>query len=413
LILSSCDKTYTYTPREVVKYRYNQVLTATKIETQPISPITGLHSKNEFRIALLLPLTGDKKDIGKQIFDAIIMATQDLKADNIKLFVFDTGNDILKAKIAARQAISIDVKVIIGPVFSSETKVVKQIIEPFNVPMISLSNDVSLASKKTYIFGISPDIITKASCDYLVQKKLKNIGLLLSNTQSGFILGKYLNKIAPEMRANIMSTQYYKIGDQKSISDNVKKLLFSKTVEYLVDKDGNEYLEKTGVKKTKDYIPPEKKIISMDTVYIDAFGHDLYNIVAEMKRRGLVSDNMFIMSGPNIIEDVTILKNPMADGILFVNTATPYIYDFGVSFEDLFGYRPLRIAAIAYDAFSTIATIATKNKNDLSSLTNKDGFTGIYGDFRFLNNGSVQRKFYVQRVNKKTIELVEKIDNFI
>ena len=151
----------------------------------------------------------------------------------------------------------------------------------------------------------------------------------------------------------------------------------------------------------------------MNTIYNEAFGQDLYSIMAEIKRKGLFTDDMSVMSGQNIIEDATILKNPMADGILFVNTATPYIYDFGTIFEDLFGYRPLRIAAIAYDAFSTVATIAIKDKNNLKNLNNPDGFTGIYGDFRFMKDGSVQRKFYVQMVNKKTIELVEKIDKFM
>jgi ABC-type branched-subunit amino acid transport system substrate-binding protein len=414
LLLFSCNQSpKVYTPREVVKYRYNQVAPTNTIEIQPINPVTGLYAKDEFRVALLLPMTGDKKDIGKQVFDAVTMAIQDLNADNIKLFVFDTGDDIIKAQIAAKHAMSIDIKIVIGPVFSSETKAVKEIIEPLGIPIISLSNNTALASSTTYMFGVSPDTLTKASCDYLVQKDAKNIGLLLSNTNSGFILGKYLNKIAPEMHANIMSTEYYKSNDQKSILDSISKISRNKTREYLLDSFGNEYLQKAGTKKDKKATPPQKKILKMNTIYIDAFGQDLYSIMAEIKRKGLLTDDMSVMSGQNIIEDATILKNPMADGILFVNTATPYIYDFGTIFEDLFGYRPLRIAAIAYDAFSTVATIAIKDKNNLKNLNNPDGFTGIYGDFRFMKDGSVQRKFYVQMVNKKTIELVEKIDKFM
>ena len=85
LLLFSCNQSpKVYTPREVVKYRYNQVAPTNTIEIQPINPVTGLYAKDEFRVALLLPMTGDKKDIGKQVFDAVTMAIQDLNADNIK-----------------------------------------------------------------------------------------------------------------------------------------------------------------------------------------------------------------------------------------------------------------------------------------------------------------------------------------
>ena len=161
-MLFSCHQSpKVYTPREVVKYRYNQVPPTNTIEIKPINPVTGLYAKDEFRVALLLPMTGDKQDIGKQVFDAVTMAIQDLKADNIKLFVFDTGDDIIKAQIAAKHAMSIDVKIVIGPVFSSETKAVKEIIEPLGIPIISLSNNIALASSTTYMFGVSPDILTK------------------------------------------------------------------------------------------------------------------------------------------------------------------------------------------------------------------------------------------------------------
>jgi hypothetical protein len=78
LLLFSCNQSpKVYTPREVVKYRYNQVAPTNTIEIQPINPVTGLYAKDEFRVALLLPMTGDKKDIGKQVFDAVTMATLD------------------------------------------------------------------------------------------------------------------------------------------------------------------------------------------------------------------------------------------------------------------------------------------------------------------------------------------------
>ncbi len=413
LLLFSCDKrVQVYGPREVTQYRYNKVQQTKDNILPAINKNTGLYMKKDFRVALLLPMTGEKQNIGQQVFDAITMAIQDLQADNIKLFIFDTENDPVKAQIVARQAMSIDVKLIIGPIFSTETKAVKEVVES-HVPMISLSNNINLASNTTYMFGIAPDTLTRASCEYLVEKNMKNIGLLLSNTQSGFILSKYLNKIATNTDITIMSTIYYTPNDQDSIIKGIKKLANSKTKEYLIDKSGKEYLEKAGTKKNKNLPLPEKKILQINTVYMDAIGQDLYSLIAEMKRKSFLTDDMFVMSGQNIIEDATLLQNPMANGIIFVNTATPYIYDFGNNFEDLFGYRPLRIAAIAYDAFSVVATIAVKHEGDLNYLNNPDGFTGIYGDFRFMKNGLVQRKFYVQKVSNKTIELLDKIDKFM
>ncbi len=415
-LIFSCQKykSNVYSPKETVKYRYNSIPSI--LPTNAINPKTGLFSVNELKVGLLLPMTGEKKEIGRQIFDAITMAIQDLKADNIKLFIFDTANDSFKTQIAAKQAISIGANIIIGPVFSSETKAAKQIIEPFRIPMISLSNNVVLASPTTYIFGVSPDNLVKTSFDYLSQLGKKNIGVLLANTKNGFILGKYLSRIAQLSKINIMSTEYYPSGNAMGINNSVHKLMSKKSLYYLIDKQGNEYLDTINNKKkskTED-MHIQRRLEHMNAIYLDATDKDLYKIIAEIKRK-IIDENIMIIADQSITDDTTILRNPLSENIFFVTTAAPYIYDFNVNFENIFHYTPLRITALAYDAFCTVVTVSNKynDKKSFKQLSNDLGFSGIYGDFRFKSNGLVERKYYVERIHKKTVQMVEKINIFM
>ena len=78
--------------------------------------IEGSAYENKIKIGLLVPLTGENAEIGKQIIKATRLALKEINSDKIEIFPRDTKSDPDKTLRSAFELDQIGVK-IIGPVF--------------------------------------------------------------------------------------------------------------------------------------------------------------------------------------------------------------------------------------------------------------------------------------------------------
>ena len=78
---------------------------------------SGITEKNKVKIGLLVPLTGDNAEIGKEIVKATRLALSDINSDNIDIFPKDTKSDPNKTLRSANELKQLGINLIIGPVF--------------------------------------------------------------------------------------------------------------------------------------------------------------------------------------------------------------------------------------------------------------------------------------------------------
>ena len=72
---------------------------------------------NKIRIGLLVPLTGENTEIGKQIIKATRLALNDINSNKIEIFPKDTNSDPNKTLRSAIELNQMGINLIIGPVF--------------------------------------------------------------------------------------------------------------------------------------------------------------------------------------------------------------------------------------------------------------------------------------------------------
>jgi ABC-type branched-subunit amino acid transport system substrate-binding protein len=123
---------------------------------KPVTPTpnTALPTDAErHRIALLVPLTGPNAAVGQSIANATTMALLDIKTERLRVTTYDTGKD---AAAAARQAITEGNKLILGPLTADEVKAVAPIARAAKVPVVSYSNDASVAGNGIFLLGYAP-----------------------------------------------------------------------------------------------------------------------------------------------------------------------------------------------------------------------------------------------------------------
>src|SRR5881392_3362617 len=125
-----------------------------------------LHSHREFKIGVLVSLTGSWNSLGQNTVAALQLANEQLQATakaehggyRFKLFVRDTALDPAKALAAIQDLDKRGVKIVIGPQSSSEVAMIKPYADAHNILVISQGSTASsLAIAGDNIFRFCPN----------------------------------------------------------------------------------------------------------------------------------------------------------------------------------------------------------------------------------------------------------------
>ena len=77
----------------------------------------AIANEDKIKIGLLVPITGDNKDIGKLIIKSTRMALQDINNDKIEIYPKDTASSPEQTLQSAIQLKDQGIKIVIGPIF--------------------------------------------------------------------------------------------------------------------------------------------------------------------------------------------------------------------------------------------------------------------------------------------------------
>src|SRR5690606_5041686 len=106
------------------------------------------------RVALLVPLSGTNGEVGQSTASAATMALLDTNSDNLRITTYDTSTG---ADSAAARAIADGNKLVLGPLLSEDIPAILKRTRPAGVPLVSFSNDSSVAAADVFVMGITPD----------------------------------------------------------------------------------------------------------------------------------------------------------------------------------------------------------------------------------------------------------------
>ena len=110
--------------------------------TQGLPTDTARH-----RVALLVPTSGPNAGVGQSIANATTLALMDIKTDKVRITTYDTATG---AAAAANRALADGNRLILGPLLADDARIVGPIAAKANVPVISFSNDTSVAGSNIW-----------------------------------------------------------------------------------------------------------------------------------------------------------------------------------------------------------------------------------------------------------------------
>jgi ABC-type branched-subunit amino acid transport system substrate-binding protein len=334
--------------------------------TDALPTDTGRH-----RIALLVPLSGGNAEVGRSIANATTMAVLDTGTENLRITTYDTATG---AGTAAARAISDGNKLILGPLLRDDVSAVLGQARPADVPLISFSNDSSVAAPDVFVMGHMPEQSVARTVDYAARQGARRFAALVPTGEYGNRAADSLTQAVTRAGGTVVASERYDRGNTSIIS----------AAERLTARGG------------------------FDAVLI-AEGSRLAAMAAGALSNGGDRPNLLgteLWSGEASIANSRALR-----GAWFSTVSDDRYRQFVDSYQARFGEQPYRIATLGYDAV-LLALRITRDWQPGTAfpthlMTEEGGFLGLDGPFRFTSDGVGERSMEVRQVGAGTISVVD------
>ena len=363
MLLAACS---TIVPRGPVQQSRPE---PTRPETRPTQPevAQGLPRDNErHRVALLVPLSGANAGVGRSLANATQLALLDTRNQQVRITSYDTATG---AGTAAQRAIADGAQLILGPLLADDVRVVGPIARAAGVPVLSYSNDVSVAGNGAYLLGYAPAQAIERVVAYASGKGISNFGGLVPNALYGSRASTAFLRAVEQAGGRVTSLQTYDRGSG-AVAGAVQRM-------------------------AKD--APFGAVLIAD-------GAAQANAAAPLLRRASPSTQLLgteLWNSDNNIATATALN-----GAWFASVPNAMYRQYARNYRTRFGTSPYRLSSLGYDSVLLVVRIArdwqTNTRFPEARLRDADGFVGIDGAFRFGRDGVAERALEVQEIRGNT-----------
>ncbi len=345
---------------------------------------------NQLRVAVLAPMTGPSARVGQAIANAANMAVLDLNTSRIKLKVYNTESG---AATAANEAIADGSKVILGPLFAADVRAVQNVAHAAGIPVITFSNDASVAQSGTYVMGYQPSQEIARVVGYARSRGIARFGALVPQGRYGEISAKALSA-AVAGQGSVTAIESYPRDRQKlfaparRVANYEARLRAARTAAQTA-------AQTTGT-NVRLPAPP------FDALLVADGGGMLRSLLPVLKDAGVESPRVRFLGTGLWAAEPELAREPALVGAWFASVPDGEFNNMSRRFRAQFGYQPPRLASLGYDGVLLVAAGAKQWTPGMAFpirvLADPAGFMGVDGIFRFSGSGIAIRGMEVQEI---------------
>ena len=352
-------------------------------------------SEEKIKIGLLVPLTGDNKEIGHQILKSIRIALKDINSEHIQIYPRDTGSNPNKTIISAKELKNIGVKIVIGPVFY---KSLNYLDEVQDIIFVSLTNKTLNIPNNIITAGVNATSQLNTIKKFIEKNNLEKTILLTPKLdyedeikkaikQSKIKIFKhYIYDTEPtKLTAQIEKITNYKIRKQ-NLLDEIKRVENSD----LVDKE--KQLEKLKKRYTIGNV-------NFDSVIISDFDENLKSVVTSLlytdvspKKKSIITFNQWF--------NESLLKEKNIQPIYYPSVNKKNLEDFKKKFFKEFQEYPNYLSLLSYDLIGLLYYLSLNAElSDINKIFKKKNlFKGKIGIF-VIEDNKINHKLNLYQIN--------------
>lgn len=357
------------------------------VQTARVDDGLAVDPNGPVRVALLVPYgSGDpgRDMIARSLENAARLAQADLRNATVDLAVYPTAGSTAGGASAAAQAIAEGAKIIVGPLFSTETAGAQSPAAAAGVTILSLSNNPQVAGGNVYILGTSFENTADRLVAYGQAQGMRAFGVVYPAGLEGETARDAVAAVASNRGVTLVASQPYSLSVEgiQAAAGPAAAALLSGGAQAVILTDGptgglgfiSEALRNNGVAATQ----------------VQFMGMQRWSVSAEALALPALQGGVFAAPDPNLVAA------------------------FDGRYRTAYGEAPHELAGLAYDGINAvgamIAEARTQGGSPFSSarLTAPAGFAGAFGPFRFLGNGRVQRNLAIVEVRDGTAVVTQR-----
>jgi hypothetical protein len=348
------------------------------------------------RVAILLPLSGARADIGQ----AMLQAAQLAMEGGPPLDVKDTAGTPEGAAAAARAAVADGVGLILGPLTSAETAAVAPIARQANVAVLAFTNDPSQVQPGVWTLGITPAQQVRRLVAATTAQGKSQFAALLPDTDFGHAMGQALTQATTASSAAEPNIRFYASGMSainaatRDVSGYASRRgpieAQMRAARALGTPEGRRQAQE--LQKAQVGPPPFNVLLLADS------GVALEEIASVLPYYDVFRGQVQVL-GPSLWASSSSGSGQFS-GAWYAAPDPASRTAFVQAFSAKYGAPPPPIADLAYDAASVARVEAGRGSFSVGSLTQAAGFLGADGWFALQSDGQVRRALAVFSIER-------------
>lgn len=326
---------------------------------------------SSLKIGLLVPLSGPSRGLGGSLQNAAELAFFEKGHEGIELIIEDTLGTPEGAKLATQKALTQGCRLIIGPVFSASVQESRLLTASSQTPLLSFTNDKKAASPHTFILGFDPWEQVDRVLSFAEKRGKKTSLAFVPDNEYGHLIELALRQRESLGVLKVVHLEKY---------DPENPAQFSKT-----------------------------RFPKADLLLIAEGGQNLSQVLSTLLYHENKLDT-YQLIGTGQWDSPSVRANHSLTGGWFASPDPQSRAAFEKSFQETYGYRPPRLATLAYDAVSMVSALSKNASQDpfsLQALTQERGFMGLDGPFRLKKDGTVQRGLAVLESHPEGFQVID------
>ena len=336
------------------------------------------------RVGLLLPFSGEWAGLGGQIAAGAELALFQSGKQGLELVYLDTAGGP-RAALAAREAVSAQTDILIGPLFTASAEAMDSSGMPARLPALSLSNNQQVARPGRWVMGYLPEQQLDMLLGHAISTGKQRIAILSATDAFGTKLRDHALQRLQEMGIGLADLRLLEkdiLDDQQALADEVRA--FAR------------------------YSPPAAGQLELPPPAFDAIlltgGEDFVLRTAPMLAYYDLGPDRVLYLGTDLWARDSLRDEPSLQGSVIALPALPDDSRLQKIWQNSFAEPAESLAKTGFDAMAMIAAFADADSKPQDivgwsrKLTRQKGFNGFSGPFRLLPEGINQRRYALHQL---------------
>ena len=342
-----------------------------------------IYAEEKINIGLLIPLSGEQKEIGKSILQSVRLAINKIDNSNIQIIPKDTKDDPTRTLAAAKELELKGVKIVIGPIFNKNLIYLDELKEMI---FLSLTNKNIKNPKNVISAGINASSQINTIAKFKNQNDINKTIFLIPDSD----FKEEIEDAIAQSKIKLKYTHIYNTDPTKITKQIEKFTYYPQRKQNLIDeiKRLENSTEENKDKKIKNL---KKKDtlggINFDSVIVSDFDESLKSVFTSLLYTDVSPKRIYYIT-LNQWFDESLLKETNLQPIYFPSINKKNYDKYFNEYKEVYDESPNQLSFLSYDLVGLVYYLIFQNNFviDKKIFYKKNKFKGKIGIFDIEKN---------------------------